>query len=97
MKRFTIIVAVFLLFTGLIDLGLGIAYYQILKWMTTICAGIWAYRLYAKDKKMFIVFCSMAILFNPIVPIFLGKPLWRVVDIISSVIFFYFIKNNKVD
>ena len=87
MHIFTVIVAIILLITAIVDLSVGIAYYQILRWITTICAAIWAYKLYNKNQILFIIFCAIAILFNPIAAIYLGKFSWRIVDFISSIFF----------
>ena len=89
MRIFTIIVAIILLITAFVDLGVGIAYYQILRWMTTICAGLLAIRFYEKNQVLFITFCIIAVLFNPIAPIYLGRNLWRIADALTATIFTY--------
>lgn len=89
MRIFTIIVAIILLITAFVDLGVGIAYYQLLRWMTTICAVLLAIRFYEKNQGLFITFCIIAILFNPIAPIYLGRSLWRIVDALTAIIFTY--------
>jgi hypothetical protein len=96
MQIFTIIVAIILLITAVTDLSVGIAYYQILRWITTICAGLWAYQTYNKNQSLFILFCAIAILFNPIAPIYIGKELWKITDLVTSLILIYtFIKFKK--
>lgn len=88
MQIFTIIIAIILLITAVIDLSVDIIYYQILRWLVTIGAiscGIKYYQ--SKQQSLFVIFCIIAILFNPIAPIYLGKSLWKIVDIITSIIF----------
>ena len=75
MKPFTIILSIILLITAIADLGLGIGYYQILRWAVSIGAVIWALQFNKKNQGLFITFCITAILFNPIAPIYLGREL----------------------
>lgn len=88
MKILAIIISIILLITAFIDLHVGIAYYQILRWLVTIGAILCGIKYYqAKQQSLFIIFCIIAVLFNPIAPIYLGKSLWKIVDIIASIIF----------
>ena len=95
MRIFTIIVAIILLITAFVDLGVGIAYYQLLRWMTTICAVLLAIRFYEKNQGLFITFCIIAILFNPIAPIYYDKTIWRIFDLLSGIAFAFTVMKNK--
>ena len=97
MKYFTVAVGILLLITGVADLGVGIWYYQILRWIVCICSGILAYQFYAEQSKLFILYLCIAILFNPVAQIYLGKELWKIADIITALTFIpaVFWKNKK--
>ena len=87
MKQFSIILTILLILTALVDLGVGIGYYTLLRCLVTFCAILWAIQFNAKNQGLFITFCIIAILFNPIIPIYLGRELWRIVDFITGIIF----------
>lgn len=87
MKYLTILIALLLLVTAFGDLHVHYSFYQILKWLVTTSAILAA--IYNKDKNtsLFVSFCVIAVIFNPIIPIYFGKVNWKVVDGISGVIF----------
>lgn len=95
MKYFAIIVGILLLITGIADLSVGIWYYQILRWVVCICSGILAYQFYVKQSKLFILYLCIAILFNPVAQIYLGKELWKLADIITALAFIPAVFNQK--
>ena len=65
------------------------AYFQILRWVVAIAAGLNAYRAYELNKTEWVVLMAgTAILFNPIAPIFLAKGTWVVLDIVAAVLMF---------
>lgn len=76
------------LFIALSNLPIG--YYKFLRWI--VCATA-IYSLYIsyniKEKINFSVwlFGLIALLFNPIIPFYLGKASWQVADIIVGTIF----------
>jgi len=82
-----LITAIFL-FIALSNLPIG--YYKFLRWI--VCATS-IYSLYIsyniKEKINFGVwlFGLIALLFNPIIPFYLGKASWQVADIIVGAIF----------
>ena len=64
-------------------------YYQFLRWAVAIIAGYTAYTAYNKQKMGWAwVFGIMAVLFNPILPFYLAKDTWQLIDIGSAVLFF---------
>jgi len=86
-----------LLVLAIPDLPYG--YYRFLRWV--ICAGsiYHAYLSYETEKKFWIIlYAIIAILFNPIIPIYLDKNIWVVIDMIVAILIlisFFFIKKIK--
>lgn len=71
-------------------------YFQILRWVVTIVALFTVYLAYkAKKNEWVVVMIIIAILFNPIAPIFLQKQTWVIFDFITSIIMFVSI--NKIE
>lgn len=70
-----------LFFLCLLDMPYG--YFQLVRFAGLIGFGILAYRSNQQDRKteMFI-FISLAILFQPLIKISLGRQIWNIVDII---------------
>lgn len=64
-------------------------YFQILRWVVASVALYNAYISYElkKSQWMFIMI-AIAILFNPIAPIFLQKQTWVILDLITSILMF---------
>jgi hypothetical protein len=62
-----------------------------------IAFAIYAYVYYEKkNNKLAITFVSLAILFQPLLPIYLGRTLWNVVDVAVAVfLIILYIKENK--
>ena len=80
-----------------------IGYYKFLRWIVCITAVYAAFISYIKKEKLNFgiwLFGLIALLFNPIVPFYLGKSSWQVVDIIVGIIFIgstFFIKEENRD
>jgi len=69
------------------------SYYQTLRWVVcgvAVCNGYSAYN--AQKKNWVFIMGAIAILFNPISPIFLDKGIWVFIDVITAVIMFVSIK-----
>ncbi len=76
-----------MLFGSLLD-GLPYAYFQLLRWVVCISAGLWAYHGYERDDKLTMaIFIPIAILFNPIAPVYLRRGTWIPIDVISGLLF----------
>jgi hypothetical protein len=87
MKWLCIIAGVLLLLG--IPTGWPYAYYTLLRWAICILAAIVAYRFYdSKSTSWTVVFAAIAVLFNPIAPVYLNKSVWVTIDLISTVLFF---------
>jgi len=74
-------------------------FYILLRWVIFISSIIVAWGFY---KSRFIgwtfIFGSVAFLFNPIIPIYLAKSSWVLIDFVSAILFFlagYSIKELK--
>lgn len=64
-------------------------YYIILRWVITISAIINAVGFNkSKLTGWVLIFSALAILFNPLFPIYLNKSSWVAIDLISTIIFF---------
>lgn len=73
-------------------------YYTLLKIAVTGCAIITAYLKYHADDKGFLFWLcvAVAILFNPIIPIFLTREIWMIFNIAITGLFgFLTYKTNK--
>ena len=84
---FTIIAGIMLLLA--IPTIWSYSYFQILRWVVMGVALYNAYIAYEFKKKEWIfVMGAVAIVFNPIAPIFLEKQTWIILDLISSILMF---------
>lgn len=64
------------------------AYYTLLRWAITIFAILVAYNFYKQDKSSWTwVFGGIAVLFNPIAPVYLSKGVWVILDFIGACLF----------
>jgi hypothetical protein len=88
-----------LLFLALLDFSIG--YYKFLRWVVCATAIYTLYISYtSKDEINFSVwlFGLIALLFNPIIPFYLGKVSWQYADVIVGVIFIasiFFLKEKR--
>ena len=62
-------------------------YYTFLRWVTCIVAGYTVY-LAANQKKIpwACVLAAIAVLFNPLVPIHLGRDTWTILDPLAAML-----------
>lgn len=76
-----------LLLLALIPLPYG--YYTFLRIVVTLCAALAAFEFYMSAKWRFIsyIFIGIAILFNPVLPIYLTRTIWAPFDVIVAGIF----------
>ena len=64
-------------------------YFQILRWVVSGVAIYNAYFAHELRKNRWVgIMVAIAILFNPIAPIFLQKETWVILDLITSVLMF---------
>lgn len=74
------------------------AYYQLLRWVVCGVATYTAYSAFEMDHAgLGWLMVAIAVLFNPIAPIYLAKGTWSVLDLVTAIIFFVsanFLKNH---
>lgn len=94
MRNLIFITIFLLMITAFLDIKAEYGYYQLLRWLVFICSGILAYKNYA-NKLLLGIFCFIAILFNPIIPVYFSKDTWRIIDMIVGLGFIiYFLKGR---
>ncbi len=63
-------------------------YYMLLRLVVCACSAFLAFRSYALEKRIWTyMMVFVALLFNPIAPIYLQKETWVVIDVIAAVVF----------
>lgn len=73
-------------------------YYQFLRIAITIIAGINAFHVYhQKGQWPFLIFLGIAILFNPLFPIYLDKDSWTPIDLITAIFFGFMASDQHSD
>lgn len=86
-KIFCILSGVLLLLA--IPSGWPYSYYIFLRWFISIVGLYVAYAFYDSQLQSWaLVFLSIGLLFNPIIPIYLDKQSWVPIDLISAFLFF---------
>lgn len=76
--------------------SLPYGYYTFLRWVVTAASIYVAYYLSeSKDNKLWI-FVGLAVLFNPIAPIYSTKSFWVIVYLISAGLFLAFSKKQVI-
>ena len=71
-------------------------FYQFVRFVALIAFGILAYQSKEKeDKTELIIFISLALLFQPLFKIALGRTLWNIVDVITAIYLLISIVKNK--
>lgn len=81
MQKWSKIVLALLLFICLLDMPYG--YYQLVRFLGLV--GFSAFAYYSNNRTETIIYISLALLFQPLFKISLGRELWNVVDIIVGV------------
>jgi urea transporter len=79
-------IAALMLFGALAPWPYG--YYQLLRWVTCGVAVYVAFLAYAWEKKWATyLFGFIAVLFNPLLPIYLLREIWQPIDVICALLF----------
>ena len=65
-------------------------YYNLLRVIVCGCSAYFAYNLFQKKDSLFaVIFCGIAVLYNPIAPVYLyDKGLWMIINVITAVLLF---------
>ena len=73
-----------LLFSCLLDMPYG--YYELMRFAAMVGFGVLAYQSYQQKKEAeVIIYCALALLFQPLFKIALGRTLWNIVDVLVGV------------
>lgn len=73
-------------------------YYTLIRMLATLVFGIYAYRCYmAKKESLTWIFVILALLFQPLIKVALGRVAWNIVDVIVAfgMIAFFFWDRGK--
>lgn len=95
-KNIASVISIVMLLVAIADLPYG--YYTLLRWLVTAGAIFLVWTAY-KSKRTFWLFLMgiVAILFNPIAPIYLDKETWVMIDFIVAIIFLISIFKIKLN
>lgn len=92
-KVIKLVLAIFL-FLCLLDMPYG--FFQLVRVLGLIGFGLLAYKSYeSKNQTLTIIYVGLAILFQPLFKISLGREIWNVVDVIVGVGLIVSIFNKK--
>ncbi len=74
-------------------------YYQLVRFVSMVVFAVMAYQYYVKMQEMWaVVFGALALLFQPLFKIALGRTMWNIVDVVVAVllliVFFHERKNE---
>lgn len=84
MEKFLKIILAILLLICLLDMPYG--YYQLVRFIAMISFGYLAFKAHdIKDETFAFIYVALAILFQPIFKISLGRDIWNIVDVIVAV------------
>jgi len=89
--KYFIILSIFMLFGAIAEWPYG--YYVLLRWITCITSILVAFQAFEKNIDWAkVVFIVIAILFNPLAPIYLSRSIWIPLDIVTAILFIFTIK-----
>lgn len=82
------LIMVVILLICLFDMPYG--YYQLVRFVAMIVFGINAYNYGVKENSLLMITMgTLALLFQPLFPITLGKTIWNIVDVIVAIFLLY--------
>lgn len=85
-KNIASVISIVMLLVAIADLAYG--YYTLLRWVVTASAIFLVWTAYGLKRTFWLFLMGIvAILFNPIVPIYLNKGTWVIIDFIVAVLF----------
>jgi hypothetical protein len=89
--KYFIILTILMLFGAVAEWPYG--YYTILRWITCITSILMVLQAFEKNIDWAkVVFIVIAILFNPLAPIYLSRSTWMPLDIITAIFFIFAIR-----
>ena len=90
-----IIISIAMLLLALIPLPIG--YYTLLRIVVCLTSAFLVWTSYEAHKYAWMwTMGVVALIFNPLIPLYLGRETWVVVDIIVVIVFGIFLFKNKV-
>ena len=90
------LIAIVLLLLALLPMPYG--YYTLVRLCIFIYSAYLAYNLWQEKNETWMwIFIVIAILFNPVIPIYLDRVLWTLIDLITAGIFFASLSQLKFD
>ena len=97
MKRLYLVIAAMMLLC-LAPMPYG--YFQLVRLLATIAFGFMSFRFYQERKEAFFyTFGALALLFQPLYKIALGRTIWNIIDVIVAIglilLFIWDWKNGK--
>lgn len=95
MKQIIKLVLAVLLFLCLADMPYG--YYNFVRFVAAFAFVYLAYEYYKQNKEgLVFVFIALAVLFQPLIKIALGRVMWNIVDVVVAIGLIYLVvKENK--
>ena len=89
--KYFVILSILMLFGAIAEWPYG--YYVLLRWITCITSILVAFQAFEKNIDWVkVVFIVIAILFNPLTPIYLSRSTWIPLDIITAIFFIFVIR-----
>lgn len=93
MKTGNILLAIALLIC-LLPMPYG--YYILVRYISTIVFGVMAYDYFhKKQKELYVITLSLALLFQPFLKIPLGREIWNFVDVVVAIFLIYLSLREK--
>lgn len=84
MERLIKIILALLFLLSLLKLPYG--YYELVRFLALVGFGVLAYKEYERGHQVqMVIYIALAILFQPLLKISLGRTLWNVVDVVVAV------------
>jgi hypothetical protein len=72
-------------------------YYQLLRWGVSLTAAYGIYRSHGQARAVWLwIFLALAILFNPLAPIYLARATWSVVDPVAALLLVVSIAGERI-
>ncbi len=89
--KYFVILSIFILLGAIAEWPYG--YYTFLRWITCIASILVVLQAFEKNIDWAkVVFIVIAILFNPLAPIYLSRSIWISLDIITGILFIFAIR-----
>ena len=89
--KYFVILSILMLFGAVAEWPYG--YYTILRWITCLTSILVVLQAFKKNIDWAkVVFIVIAILFNPLAPIYLSRSTWIPLDIITAILFMFVIR-----